>query len=68
MPNVEREDSVTEESWEKACEAEEADGCVAGAAHEHGSANCPRASACHCARPIGHPIPVAAPGSRAARR
>jgi len=64
MPNVEPDDLVSEESWEKARETEEADSCVAGALHGHDRRSCPRASNCRCARPIGHPIPVAPDRSR----
>ncbi len=39
-------------------ELEEADSCIARRGQEHAEAVCPRSSQCHCARPIGHPIPV----------
>ena len=57
-----------EEAWEEAGESAPelngADGCVARLGHEHAEAICPRTSQCHCARPIGHPIPVAGPDPR----
>jgi hypothetical protein len=59
MPNVDLDESETEASWEQARENDEADGCAAGAAHEHDAAVCRRGSDCHCARRLGPPTPLA---------
>jgi hypothetical protein len=60
MPNIELDDSVTEESWQKARDADEGEGCAGGVVHEQGGPNCRRGADCRCARRIGAPIPVAA--------
>lgn len=71
MPIVETDDCLAQETREKAREetraVDEADSCAAGVAHEPDHV-CTRGSQCHCARPIGHPIPVALPDPRTARR
>ena len=59
MRNQDPDDGVAREAREAMRELDEADGCVARLDHEHGETICPRTSQCHCARPIGHPIPVA---------
>jgi hypothetical protein len=65
MRSHEIDDSVSREAWETTGELDGADGCVARHEHGHGEAICPRTGQCHCARPIGHPIPVAVQSPRA---
>jgi len=64
MPNLLTEERVTDAAWENARDAEASDCCAAGRAHDHPGAICPRGSQCHCARPIGHPIPLEVPHGR----
>jgi hypothetical protein len=68
MPNLQTDERVTDDAWEKARDADEADGCAAGRAHDRPGAICRRGSQCHCARPIGHPVPVDVPHGREPRR
>ena len=64
MRSHEIDDSVAREAWNATRELDGADGCVARLGHAHGEAVCPRTGQCHCARPIGHPIPVAVENPR----
>jgi len=67
MPIVQSDDRVDQEAWKKERAEDEADTCVAGVVHEHDHV-CRRGSQCHCARPIGHPTPVALPAPRGPHR
>ena len=68
MLTTEPDDRASDEAWEKARDADETDGCAAGRAHDHPGAICRRGSQCHCARPIGHPVPIVLPHEHDARR
>ena len=67
MPNLRTEEVATDAAWEKTRDADEEDCCASGRAHDRPGAICPRGSQCHCARPIGHPIPVEVPHGRETR-
>ena len=62
--NAKTEDRVSTDAWEKARETDAVDCCAAGRARDRPGAICSRGSQCHCARPIGHPIPVEVPHGR----
>jgi len=64
MPNLQTEDRTSDAAWEKAHDAEASDCCAAGHPHDRPDTTCPRGSQCHCARPIGHPIPIEVPHGR----
>ncbi|HXU02363.1 MAG TPA: hypothetical protein VN903_15460 [Polyangia bacterium] len=68
MHDLERAQYLADEAWANAPKTPELDCCVAQPDGEHCERSCPRGSACHCARPIGHPVPVEVFRPRDARR
>jgi hypothetical protein len=68
MPDLRTGEQVTDDAREKARADDEENCCAAGREHDRPGATCGRGAQCHCARPIGHPIPVTVPHGREAGR